>query len=163
MASTSKSKAERGAAEAKGKAAKLLPAEQHDAVAITQSHRTFFLTKMTAAKLTRISYASIRRQSDEEGAVQRILNTRRIANLKAFALNGGDYPGTVILNWVNDAHPIKSEGGKLLVPSVERSAQIIDGQHRIAGLREAIKENPDIGKIEIPGSAHCRQSSGRRP
>lgn len=132
----------------------LPPADWHEAVAITQSQRTFFLTKMTAAKLTMISYASIRRQSDEDGAVQRILNTRRIASLKEFALNGGDYPSSVILNWVDDTQPLENKNGNLFIPSVERSAQIIDGQHRIAGLREAIKENEAIGAIEIPVSIY---------
>lgn len=133
---------------------RLLPADWHEAVAITQSQRTFFLTKMTAAKLTKISYASIRRQSDEDGAVQRILNTRRIASLKAFALSGGDYPSSVILNWVDNTHSLQNKDGNLFIPSVELSAQIIDGQHRIAGLREAIKENEAIGAIEIPVSIY---------
>ncbi|MCC6555964.1 MAG: DGQHR domain-containing protein [Polyangiaceae bacterium] len=126
----------------------------HDYIEVQQSSRRFFMTKIAAMKLVSISYASVRRQSSEEGAVQRILNPRRIAGLKSFALGGGDYPASFVLNWVSDTNPLRTEKGRLFIPSAERSAQIIDGQHRIAGLREALKEDPAVGTIEIPVSIY---------
>ena len=86
--------------------------------------------------------------------MQRILNPRRISQLKEFALAGGQYPNNIILNWVNKSKPLKAEDGKITIPSVERSAQIIDGQHRIAGLREAIRDQPTLGDLQIPVSLY---------
>jgi DGQHR domain-containing protein len=36
------------------------------------------------------------------------------------------------------------------LPVVNRSAQIIDGQHRLAGIRAAIDSNPDIANLQLP-------------
>lgn len=120
------------------------------ALVVKQSQHEFYLCKLPAGVLVRISYAAIRGADDEAGAVQRFLNPRRIAKLKAFALAGGDFPGTVVLNWQgSDEHAIFS-GGLLHLPQRERSAQIIDGQHRVAGLREAIREKKALEGLEVP-------------
>lgn len=122
---------------------------KHPVVTIGQHSRNFYLTRIHARDLVQISYASVRNRDDEEGAVQRILNPRRIESVKEFTLSGGDYPNCIILNWVGKK-PIKVKGNELLVPIEDRSAQIIDGQHRVEGLRQAIKAKPAIGKLEIP-------------
>jgi DNA sulfur modification protein DndB len=117
---------------------------------IQQINREFILTKLPLGLLTKISYTAVRGQSQEEGAVQRVLNSKRIASVKDFTLNIGDYPGDVVLNWTNKENPIQRNNGELAFDEVSDSAQIIDGQHRLAGIKEAIKENPDIAKYEIP-------------
>lgn len=117
---------------------------------VKQTHREFILTKLQVGILTNISYTAIRGQSDERGAVQRVLNSRRIASVRDFTLEFGEYPGAIILNWVNQDNPIQKENGHLSFSDIQRSAQIIDGQHRLAGIEEAIKENPEIAKFEIP-------------
>ena len=132
------------------------PLNWHACIEVEQSKKRFFLTKLTAEKLVKISYASVRGHEEEEGAVQRILNPRRIASLKQFALERGIYPSSVVLNWVSEAEPLQRKDGGLLLPSVARVAQIIDGQHRIAGLREAISEDPSVGKVELPVSIYER-------
>jgi DNA sulfur modification protein DndB len=43
----------------------------------------------------------VRGQSTEQGAVQRVLNQRRIGSIKDFTLHGGNYPGAIVLNWLN--------------------------------------------------------------
>ena len=40
--------------------------------------------------------------------------------------------------------------GNLEIPIGDRLAQIIDGQHRVEGIRAAIKVKPTVGKVEIP-------------
>jgi len=40
--------------------------------------------------------------------------------------------------------------GKIDISDEAQSAQIIDGQHRIAGLKEAIKSKSEIKELEIP-------------
>ncbi len=118
-------------------------------VDIQQKKRTFVVTAMPAADLVEISYVSIRGKDAEEGAVQRVLNPARISSLKEYALAGGDYSASIILNWINPIAPTKA-GAEIDIPVLAKSAQIIDGQHRVEGLREAIKTDPAVGTIDIP-------------
>jgi DNA sulfur modification protein DndB len=115
-----------------------------------QGNRKFLLTKLPASIVTAISYAAIRGQNEEEGAVQRVLNQGRISSIKAFTLQGGDYPNAVVLNWVSLTNKITASNGMLeFIPS-DGLAQLIDGQHRIAGIKAAIEENVALGKLELP-------------
>ncbi|MDE1141154.1 MAG: DGQHR domain-containing protein [Paraburkholderia tropica] len=117
---------------------------------VKQEKHTFFLTKMDAQTVTLLSYAAVRGQSAEEGAVQRVLNTSRIVNIKRFVMNGGNFPNAFVLNWVNTDVPLEFSETEITVPMISQSAQIIDGQHRIAGIREAIQEEERWGKLEVP-------------
>lgn len=101
-----------------------------------------------AGILTRICYAAVRRQDDENGAVQRILNQSRISSIKNFALQNGIFPASIVLNWINE--PLERNENTLEIPETGRIAQIIDGQHRIAGIRAAIEENPDMENLPLP-------------
>lgn len=105
---------------------------------------------LPARDLVQISYASVRNRDKEEGAVQRILNPRRIDSVKDFTLKGGDYPNCIILNWVDTHDKLKITGNKITVPLKDRAAQIIDGQHRVEGIRAAIKAKQSIGDLEVP-------------
>jgi len=117
---------------------------------VQQMHRKLILTKLTAGLLVNISYASVRGQDNEPGAVQRLLNPRRIESIKDFTLQGGDYPGAIILNWVNEDNILTKENQTISFSDAPRSAQIIDGQHRVAGIKAAISERKDVATMEIP-------------
>src|SRR5258708_7122980 len=119
-------------------------------VVVSQNNRRFFLTMLCARDLVQISYASVRNRDAEEGAVQRLLNPRRIDSIKEFTINGGDYPNCIILNWVDEKRKLKVGKGKISIPIVDRVAQIIDGQHRVEGIRAAIKVKQKLGELEIP-------------
>ena len=119
-------------------------------IEVNQNNRKILLTNFPAGLLTKISYASVRGQSTEDGAVQRLLNPRRITSIKDFTLEGGDYPGAIILNWINPNNPLKKSNNAITFQLVANSAQIIDGQHRIAGIRAAISEREDIAKLQLP-------------
>ena len=123
------------------------------AIQVDQWNREFFLTVLKARDLVGISYVAIRGQSDEEGAVQRIFNRERLASLRRYALHKGAYPSSIVLNWTAGTFPVFDEG-VLSVPIESRSAQIIDGQHRVEGLRAAIEESSHIGDTEIPVSIY---------
>jgi len=125
-------------------------AQKHPVVIVTQNNRRFFLTMLAARDLVRISYASVRNRDAEEGAVQRLLNPRRIDSVKEFTVNGGDYPNCIILNWVDEKATLGVDKGRITIPIRDRVAQIIDGQHRVEGIRAALKAKPEIGKLEIP-------------
>jgi DGQHR domain-containing protein len=118
---------------------------------VSQMNRKLILTKLPAGILVDISYASVRGKDDEPGAIQRLLNTRRIEDIKKFTLAGGDYPAAIILNWVSkdNQNPLHKNAQTISFSNVPRSAQIIDGQHRIAGIKSAINECSDIADLEI--------------
>ncbi|WP_295551194.1 DNA sulfur modification protein DndB [uncultured Pseudacidovorax sp.] len=115
-----------------------------------QGSRKFILTKLPASVVTAISYAAVRGQSEEEGAVQRLLNQGRINSIKTFTLQGGDYPNAVVLNWVSTANKLTVADGVLSFTADPDLAQIIDGQHRIAGIKAAIEEQKSLGRLELP-------------
>jgi DGQHR domain-containing protein len=119
-------------------------------IELKQHDRVFLVTRLPAGLLSRISYASVRRVDQEEGAVQRVLNTRRIAAIKDFTLAGGDYPNSIVLNWVSRISPLLRNGNMLTVPDVARSAQLIDGQHRVAGLSAALEERAELADLPLP-------------
>jgi DGQHR domain-containing protein len=119
-------------------------------IEVKQRHREFLLTSLPVGVLTTIAYASTRGVDSEEGAVQRLLNPRRVASIKKFTLEVGDYPTSVVLNWVDVEHPLKRNGNTIEIPEISRAAQLIDGQHRVAGLRAAMEDDPSIENLEIP-------------
>jgi DNA sulfur modification protein DndB len=117
---------------------------------ISQGNLTFHLLVLPAKVLVEVSYVAARGDTDETGAVQRILNSKRIGSIREYALKVRSFPNSIILNWVSTAHDLVQDGAKLNIPIEKRCAQIIDGQHRVAGIREAISEDPSIGDLEIP-------------
>ncbi|WP_346857192.1 DGQHR domain-containing protein [uncultured Draconibacterium sp.] len=104
---------------------------------------------MTVDDLLDIQYVASRGKSTEQGAVQRILNKRRISQIRDFILEGNSFVNTFILNWTDTDNPPKIKKETLNLPLQGRRAQILDGQHRIAGMQEAVNKNPQIGKIEV--------------
>lgn len=112
----------------------------------------FLLTAIPAALLCDISYVAARGVSKESNAVQRLLSKRRIGEIKEYAERGGQFPSAVVLNWQNNDSIACEEGCvDLEIKQVPMSAQIIDGQHRVAGLRAAIElGDKGIGNLMIP-------------
>lgn len=117
-------------------------------ITVQQKEHSFKLTSLPAGLLTRISYAAVRRKDEEPGAVQRVLNGARISGIKDFALRMGDFPASIVLNW--NSAPLVVNGGNIEVPDQPKLAQIIDGQHRVAGLKSAIEDDPSVANYEIP-------------
>ncbi|MBF4187967.1 DGQHR domain-containing protein [Serratia ureilytica] len=121
----------------------------NEIIKISQKHREFILTTMSAKILSEITYTAVRGVDDEVGAVQRILIERRIKGIKEFVLSGGDFPAAIVLNWTSkDNMEIGNDSIEFEVKN--RSAQIIDGQHRVAGIKAAIKEDPTLESLQIP-------------
>src|SRR4051794_23067232 len=102
---------------------------------VKQKKHAAIMVRLMAKDLVRISYVAARRVSSDKNAVQRILTKSRIAGISEFAQNGGDFPSSIVLNWVNETHPLKLSGSKARVPLEPSSAQLLDGQHRVEGLR----------------------------
>ncbi len=111
----------------------------------------FFLCLVEAKLLVEISYVARRGIDEEKGAVQRILNKARISGIRDFLLNNGFFPNNIILN-VNQEGNLSFDKitSSINLETAPRIAQIIDGQHRVEGLKEAIKVEPRIGNMLIP-------------
>jgi DNA sulfur modification protein DndB len=119
-----------------------------DYIKVTQNKLEFYLVKMPASLLTKISYVAVRNKSDEEGAVQRVLNPRRIAGIKDFTLQSGIFPASIVLNWT--CNTLKIVKNKIEIDDKTGSAQVIDGQHRVEGIKQALLEKKEIAKMELP-------------
>ncbi|GAA3685927.1 DGQHR domain-containing protein [Acetobacter lovaniensis] len=118
---------------------------------INQHGTSFFLVNMPASIITKVSYAAVRGRDEEQGAVQRVLNTRRIASIRDFALSGGFFPNSIVMNWVRSESIEIDQSRKILsITPHEYSAQLIDGQHRVAGLAEAINSTDGLKDINLP-------------
>jgi DGQHR domain-containing protein len=92
---------------------------------------------------------AVRGVDNEEGAVQRVLNRRRISDIKEFILNGHTFFNSFIFNWTDANYKPEVKDGDICIPIVNSSVQVIDGQHRIAGLEEAIKDDEQVGDRDI--------------
>ena len=120
----------------------------------TQHGKSFFLTALSAADIVHVSYVARRGVSEEEGAVQRLLNPARIAGIRDFVLAGGLFPTSIVLNWADPSSAPKVKDGKLIIQRAPKSAQIIDGQHRVIGISAAIEKKPSLARLELPVSLY---------
>jgi DGQHR domain-containing protein len=119
-----------------------------------QHGKTFFVTALTAADIVRVSYVARRGIDEEKGAVQRLLNSTRIAGIRDFVVAGGAFPTSIVLNWAEKSTSPVVKANKLVLRNVARSAQIIDGQHRVVGLSEAIQKKPELKNFHVPVSLY---------
>lgn len=112
---------------------------------------TVYTFSMKVKDAVFMHYVAARGVQEEEGAVQRLLVSRRVNSIRDFCLKGNGFFNTFILNWTNgDNKPkyIKTDR-KIELPLIARSAQVIDGQHRLAGLERAMLLDSSIGDQEI--------------
>lgn len=117
-------------------------------IEVEQGKRSFLLTALPAELVAKISYAAVRRVDNEEGAVQRILNQNRISGIAEFAKSHSSFPASIVLNWVGSS--LAKRDGKISILGKPHSAQIIDGQHRLAGLTEAMKTVATLKALMLP-------------
>ncbi|MCL2821374.1 MAG: DGQHR domain-containing protein [Oscillospiraceae bacterium] len=105
--------------------------------------------KAKVRDILQIYYIAVRGRDDIEGAVQRLLNPRRINDIKNFILRGNVFLTPFIMNWTENKHKPKCTDGVIRIPITPSAAQVIDGQHRLFGLSRAIEEKPSIGEMEV--------------
>nr|AGS53301.1 hypothetical protein [uncultured bacterium contig00013] len=104
---------------------------------------------MKVKDLIPIYYVAVRGRDDIAGAVQRLLNKRRIGDIKKFILEGNMFFNTFILNWADQNYPLLIAKNSLSIPCVPAGAQVIDGQHRLEGLKIACEEKSEIGEQNV--------------
>lgn len=104
---------------------------------------------MAVKELSQVSYVAVRGRDREEGAVQRVLNRARIASIKQYVLDGNMFVNTFVINWTDEKHAPNFDNGIVSFPLVFSAAQLIDGQHRLEGLKEALVVSPEIGNKKV--------------
>lgn len=104
---------------------------------------------MSVSDLAYISYVAVRGQDTEEGAVQRVLNKQRISSIKRYVLDGNMFVNTFVLNWTNTNALPNVEEEEIEIPMVIGSAQLIDGQHRLEGIKAAMIEKKEIANESV--------------
>lgn len=108
-----------------------------------------FVFMMKVKDLDCIQYVARRGRDDEKGAVQRMLSVVRLKSIEQYVLSGNIFYTPFLINWTNEDFSIQIEHGNIVIPLTFASAQILDGQHRIAGLQRAMKKDDSIGEKEI--------------
>ena len=128
-----------------------MPIRKHRTEALKSKFNgiTVYHCTMKVKDVVHISYVAVRGRDQEEGSVQRILNPQRVIAIKEFVLEGNMFFNTFILNWTNETTKPEFMKGSIVVPIAPSSAQIIDGQHRLAGLEAAMETDDKIGEQEI--------------
>ena len=74
-----------------------------------------FIFSMKVEDLLPVYYVAVRGRDDVEGAVQRVLNKRRINSIKEFVLEGNTFFNMFILNWVDNNFPIEIKQNSLII------------------------------------------------
>jgi DGQHR domain-containing protein len=110
---------------------------------------TFYSFPMRVKDLVQIYYVAVRGKDSEEGAVQRVLNKRRIESIKDFVLKGNSFFSTFILNWTDENFLPDTSKETIDLPIVKSAAQVIDGQHRLAGLEAALALQDEVGERNV--------------
>lgn len=118
-------------------------------IELTQGKDKLLLTTIKAGVLAEITYVAVRRQTTEKGAIQRPLSEPRISKISEFIRAGGPLPVCIVLNWVRP-ECLSVSGKVMTITTAERCAQLIDGQHRVAGLIDAITYKKSIEEMELP-------------
>lgn len=105
---------------------------------------------MSVRDVETIHYVSIRGRNNEAGAVQRVLSPVRLDSIEKYVLNGHMFYSPFYLNWNSKEHMLQiEEDGTLIIPLEADCAQVIDGQHRLAGLKRAMQKDKSIGDRKI--------------
>lgn len=113
-------------------------------IKIDQPIGTFYLTSMKASTVARI--ATVIRRHENPDAVQREQSESRIKDIAKYCGDSDATFPTPIIIAVNDDAKVKLTDTKFLFDENEIIGDVIDGQHRLEGL----KASNSIAKFEIP-------------
>ncbi len=107
-----------------------------------------YVFKVKAKEILPLYYVAVRGKDNEEGAVQRVLSKKRISEIAKYVLNGNVFMNTFIMNWANLDCAI--EISKVIrIPIIAASMQVIDGQHRLEGIKAAYSVDQKCGDMDI--------------
>ena len=114
------------------------------AIAITQTTTTLYVFKAKASVL--FGALSInRRIEDKDEGYQRALSVGRVQAIRRYIANKNPIPGAIVVSF-DQASYVTTEN-ELVVPAGTDVGWIIDGQHRLAGAKQAARNGVDV---ELP-------------
>ncbi len=108
-----------------------------------------FTFPMLVKDLATISYVAVRGRDEEEGAVQRVLNRKRISSIKQYVLEGNMFVNTFIINWNDEKFFPSFSDENVEIPIVPNVAQLLDGQHRLEGIKEAANVDESVNRKQV--------------
>lgn len=108
---------------------------------VTQGKEEFFLLKMRASKLYKMTEINRRSEGKQEG-YQRVLSGGRTRAISRYIQGGGVIPGAIVVSF--DVATFDDSNGQLSVVGDESAGWVIDGQHRLVGAWEASEQGVDI-------------------
>lgn len=120
---------------------------------------TMYTFPMKVKDLVVLSYVAVRGRDNEEGAVQRVLNRSRISSIKQYVLDGNMFVNSFVINWTDPNVFPTFDNEQISFPLLFSSAQLIDGQHRLEGLKEAMSVSAEIGEKFVLVSMVIRLST----
>ncbi len=117
----------------------------------SQGTMQFYVFLINSDELLRISYV-ISRSDDPEKGIQRITSPERLTEIAGFINEAKDvvFPNNLVINFNKNEKVIfrpdvdKLNEGELVIPRKPQIAQVIDGQHRLFGVKQACKNIPLI-------------------
>ena len=108
-----------------------------------------FVFKVPVKEILPLYYVAVRGRDSEEGAVQRVLSKGRIDSIAEYVLKGHMFLNTFILNWANKEADLQITDEYINIPKLPASMQIIDGQHRLEGIKRACSKDTQCGETDI--------------
>jgi DGQHR domain-containing protein len=118
-------------------------------VEVCQPIGTFYVGTIDSKNLVEIAYADAMRIKDKEDdldqylGIQRELSPGRVTELKNYVNTiDATFPTSVILSISSEHASFNEKTGEMELKNEPGVAKIIDGQHRIAGLKNYTEESP---------------------
>lgn len=125
------------------------------AIEIVQNGTKLYLTVIPAARLADSSNVCVdvyRPHDAHQGYQRRVISSRAKDYARYLRAGQGLSPSTVLLNLrgeIGGFQPLHGGYGRLSIPD-EAKFWIVDGQHRIEGLRTLVQMYPEFGEYPMP-------------
>lgn len=116
-------------------------------IRVEQQIGEFFVGKVTAEKLVKMSYSDIRKLTEERDVesylgIQRPLDKKRAKDIQNYVKNvDATFPTSIILS-IEEGLATFDEATSVLTISNGSPAKILDGQHRVAGFMDLASATP---------------------
>jgi DGQHR domain-containing protein len=116
------------------------PKIKMDCIEVTQPIGTFYIGSIDSSDLVRISYSDVRRIEDRDievlSGIERPLSLKRVTELRKYVKNvDASFPTAIILALDSEHAAYDPITRTMVIDNEATVAKIIDGQHRIDGLR----------------------------
>lgn len=121
---------------------------------VEQPIGTFYIGVIDAADLVAVSFADVRRPEGRDIeryiGTQRDLSEGRVAEIKQYVTSvDASFPSSIILAVSSENATYDEEKKVLSIDRNESVAKIIDGQHRIAGLKDYSGQSPFFVNVTV--------------